>query len=80
MITCFSKININGVELVQFSASQEFIDSIQNNFKPEFCFDAIGTLGVNTWLGRTSPQIILDDIAFSDSIKNRPISKEELVF
>lgn len=74
------KININGIELVQFSASQEFIDGIQNNFKSEFCFDAIGTLGVNTWLGRISPQIILDDIVFSDPIRDRPVSKEELVF
>lgn len=74
------KININGIELVQFSASQDLIDDIQKGFNQTITLDMVGTLGVNTWLNKKSPQIILDNLVFSDPIQRNEIPREELVF
>lgn len=74
------RINMNGITLVQFTAAQDLIDGIQKGFNQTIVLDMVGTLGVNTWLNKEIPQIILDDIVLSDPIPQTSIPREELVF
>lgn len=45
----------NGVELIKFKATQEEYDALDNTV-----IDIVGTCSANTWMGRTTPQVIVE--------------------
>ena len=53
------KFTLNGVACVMFKC-KDIIEQIQED--DEVCLNFVGRANLNTWMGRTSAQLIIDDI------------------
>ena len=56
----------NGVEVIKFKASQEEYQSLVS--EGYFVLDIIGRCDSNTWGGRTTPQIIVEDYEITNAV------------
>ena len=56
----------NGVEVIKFKASQEEYQSLVS--EGYFVLDIIGRCDSNTWGGRTTPQIIIEDYEITNAV------------
>lgn len=77
-------IKKNGIELVKFNLKQdelEYIQTMSNTLDSTYnvYVDFVGTVGMNTFLGRTTPQFVIDDMMFSTKIENDD-SQDRLIF
>lgn len=76
----FLRINVGGITVTQFSASDELIEQLQNALGPTITIDAVGTIGMNNWNGKSTPQMIVDDIEVVNNFSEKDIPTEALVF
>lgn len=61
------KIVIGDIEIVQFNSDLD----IDNNFNRFACYvDIVGKPGVNRFFGRTTNQLVVDEIRFSDHVQD----------
>ena len=57
----------NGTELIKFKSSQKEYESLTS--EGYLVLDIVGRCESNTWGGRTTPQILIDDYEITDAIK-----------
>lgn len=70
----FIKFNLKPDELETIETMQQTLDDTYNLY-----VDFVGTLGMNTFLGRTTHQFVIDDMEFSTKIEDDD-NKDRLIF
>ena len=68
-----------GITMIQFSASNELIDSIFINAPDIFTFNIVGSYSMNNWGGRITPQLIIKDIEIVFE-KEEEINEDNIIF
>lgn len=65
-------INVNGIDFIKFNISEFDEDIIENIFADtyETYIDIVGTVGINRFLGKETPQFIINDFMFTDKIED----------
>lgn len=76
MLTIFSW----GLNLVQFAASQKLINEIIDCKEENVTFNLVGNYSVNNWGGRTSPQLIIQDIEIASTPIVDEVTEETIIF
>lgn len=73
-------ININGIDFVKFNLTDEEIESIDDHLDTtdDIYIDMVGSVGINRFLGKTTPQFIMSDLEFTTGITNE--DNDDLVF
>lgn len=73
-------ININGIDFVKFNLTDEEIESIDDHLDTtdDIYVDMVGSVGINRFLGKTTPQFIMSDLEFTTGITNE--DNDDLVF
>lgn len=73
-------ININGIDFIKFNLTDEEIENIEDRLADnyELYIDMVGTVGINRFLGKSTPQFVINDFQFSTAIDNEV--DDDLVF
>lgn len=66
-------INVNGIDFVKFNLTEEEIENIQDYIDSTFdlYIDMVGTVGINRFLGKSTPQFVINDLKFSTKIDDQ---------
>lgn len=72
-------IRINGIDFIKFNLTEDELQIVEDKLdEGEYMYvDMVGTLGINRFLGKESPQFIMEDMKFSTEITNY---EEEFIF
>lgn len=68
-----------GVSLVQFGASEKFLEQIEDIADENIIFDIVGTYSMNEWGGQKKPQLIIKDIELAEDIEEE-VNEENIIF
>lgn len=63
-------ITVGGIDFIKFNMSDEEIEFVEDRLDESYNLyvDMVGTVGINRFLGKTTPQFIIDDMQFSTRI------------